>query len=163
MTDKFEIVFSFDTTGSMYRCLEEVRRQLRDMVQALKRDIPEIRIGIFAHGDYCDAGSTYVTKHVNFTIDADRLCAFVRDAGPTGGGDTPECYELVMREVQEKLSWSTGSQRALVIIGDAPPHEPGYPGNTRRIDWRKETIALRDMVKLNYFLSIYDVSDAPKY
>ena len=152
MTDKFEIVFSFDTTGSMYCYLEEVKRQLRDMVRALKRDIPAILIGIFAHGDYCDAGETYVTKYVDFTNDADRLCAFVRDADETGGGDEPECYELVMREVQEKLSWSTGSQRALVMIGDAPPHESDYPENTRRIDWRKETTALRDMVRLQLFV-----------
>ena len=146
MGDKYEIAFSFDTTGSMYSCLEEVRRQLREMVQELKRDIPGIRIAIFAHGDYCDAGSSYVTKCINFTSDANTLCNFVSNVGRTGGGDTPECYELVMREVQEKLSWSPGSQRSLVMIGDAPPHEASEKQNYRRIDWRQETLTLRDMV-----------------
>lgn len=156
MDEKFEIAISFDTTGSMYSCLEEVRKQLREMVQDLKRDIPGIRIAIFAHGDYCDAGSTYVTKHINFTNNADSLCSFVSEAGPTGGGDAPECYELVMREVQEKLSWSPGSHRSLVIVGDAPPHEACESQNTRSIDWKTETKSLREMVELLYFTLVYD-------
>ena len=147
MGDNYEIAFSFDTTGSMYGYLEEVRRQLREIVLDLKRDIPGIRIAIFAHGDYCDARRTYVTKFVNFTNNVDALCSFVRDVGPTGGGDVPECYELVMREVQEKLSWSPGSQKSLVIIGDAPPHEASESQNYRHIDWRQETKSLRDMVR----------------
>ena len=146
MGDKFEIVFSFDTTGSMFCYLEEVRSQLREMVMDLKRDIPGIRIAIFAHGDYCDARKTYVTKYVDFTNDANSLCSFVRDVGATFGGDEPECYELVMREVQENLSWSPGSQRSLVMIGDAPPHEASESQNYRHIDWRQETKSLRDMV-----------------
>lgn len=155
MDKKFEIAISFDTTGSMYSCLEEVRKQLREMVQDLKRDIPGIRIAIFAHGDYCDAGKTYVTKYIDFTSNADRLCSFVSEAGPTGGGDAPECYELVMREVQEKLSWSPDSQRSLVIVGDALPHEASENQNVRSIDWKTETKSLRDMNVKIYAIECY--------
>ncbi len=42
------------------------------------------------------------------------MCNFVRDVGPTGGGDYPECYELVLRESYTKLNWSPTSQRSLV-------------------------------------------------
>ncbi|XP_060554256.1 uncharacterized protein LOC132715283 [Ruditapes philippinarum] len=145
MGDAFEIAFSFDTTGSMYSCLEEVRKRLREMVQDLKRTIPGIKIAIFAHGDYCDAGSTYVTKYVNFTNDPNTLCNFVSNVGGTGGGDTPECYELVLREVQENLAWSTNSQKSLVMIGDAPPHEKSESQNYRRLDWKEEIERLRKM------------------
>ena len=163
MGDNYEIAFSFDTTGSMYGYLEEVRRQLREIVLDLKRDIPGIRIAIFAHGDYCDAGSSYVTKCVNFTNNVDTLCSFVRDVDSTHGGDYPECYELVMREVQEKLSWSPGSQKSLVIIGDAPPHEASESQNYRHIDWRQETKSLRDMVGSfnNYNAVQYNLKTTP--
>ena len=40
--------------------------------------------------------------------------------------------------VQDKLAWSPGSQRALIMIGDAMPHEASYELNTDAIDWRKE-------------------------
>ena len=64
-----EVVFSFDTTGSMYPCLTQVRRHVKSTVTRLGEEIPGIRIGIIAHGDYCDAGSTYVTKHLPLTDD----------------------------------------------------------------------------------------------
>ena len=57
-----DVAFSFDTTGSMYACLGEVRRKLQETITRLKRDIPGIRLATIAHGDYCDASSSYVTK-----------------------------------------------------------------------------------------------------
>ena len=133
MTDQFEIAFSFDTTCSMYSCLEEVRLRLREMVQELRQKIPGIRIAIFAHGDYCCAGRTYVTTHFDFSSSADSLCNFVSGVTRTWGDDAPECYELVLREVQEKLSWSSNAQKVLVMIGDDEPHPVTYRHNKRRI------------------------------
>ncbi|XP_035678540.1 uncharacterized protein LOC118417194 [Branchiostoma floridae] len=134
-----EIVFSFDTTGSMGGCIAEVRREVQDIIRRLHADIPGIRIAIFAHGDYQDAASTYVTKWVDFTTDADKLCEFVRTVENTHGYDGDECYELVLRQVRTELSWTPGTQRSLVLIGDADPHEPSYGLNTDNIDWREET------------------------
>ncbi|XP_052782003.1 uncharacterized protein LOC128218385 [Mya arenaria] len=136
-----EIVFSFDTTGSMSSCLNEVRGRISDMAQRLQADIPGIKIGIFAHGDYCDKHN-YITKHVDLTTDITKLMDFVQNVKPTGGGDSDECYELVLHEVRTKLSWTPGTQRALVMIGDCNPHEPNYPQNKLKLDWRKEADAL---------------------
>ncbi|KAK3610616.1 hypothetical protein CHS0354_009075 [Potamilus streckersoni] len=137
-----EVAFSFDTTGSMSSCLDELRSRLQDMVQRLQADIPGIRIAIFAHGDYCDH-TTYVTKYVDFTDNVAELCNFVKNAGPTGGGDADECYELVLYEVRTKLSWTPGSQRLLVLIGDSNPHKPNYPQNTMKLDWKAEVKKLK--------------------
>src|SRR5438128_1244218 len=95
-----EVVFSFDTTGSMYPCLTQVRRKIKETVTRLMAEIPGMRIGIIAHGDYCDKGSSYVTKHFKLSADAQAICKFVQEVGPTGGGDLPECYELVLSEAQ---------------------------------------------------------------
>ncbi|XP_046542555.1 uncharacterized protein LOC124252925 [Haliotis rubra] len=139
-----EIVFSFDTTGSMMSCLEQVRSQIQDMVQRLQADIPGIRIGIFAHGDYCDA-SNYVVQWIDFGASTPEICKFVKDVKPTGGGDFPEAYEVVLRRCQSVLSWTPGSQRSLVMIGDAIPHEAKDSQNEENIDWKTECRALRDM------------------
>ncbi|XP_071082934.1 uncharacterized protein [Haliotis cracherodii] len=139
-----EIVFSFDTTGSMYSCLDQVRSQIQDMVQRLQADIPGIRIGIFAHGDYCDA-SNYVVQWIDFGASTPEICKFVKDVKRTGGGDFPEAYEVVLRRCQSVLSWTPGSQRSLVMIGDATPHEADDPQNEENIDWKTECRALRDM------------------
>ena len=48
-----------------------------------------MRIGIIAHGDYCDKGSTYVTKQLDLTHDTSLITRFVENVGATGGGDLP--------------------------------------------------------------------------
>ena len=62
----------------------------------------------------------------------------------TGGGDWEECYELVLHEARTKLSWTPGTQRSLVMIGDATPHPPSYHMNTLKLDWKKEAKQLYD-------------------
>ena len=118
-----EIAFSFDTTGSMSSCIAEVRGRVGDMIQRLQADIPGIRIAVIAHGDYCDE-RTYVIKWIDFGASLPELTDFVQTIGPTGGGDADECYELVLARAQTELSWTPGSQRSLVMIGDANPHPP---------------------------------------
>jgi hypothetical protein len=49
--DTIDLVFSFDTTGSMYPCLTQVRKEVKETVQRLFDEIPTVRIGIIAHGE----------------------------------------------------------------------------------------------------------------
>jgi len=137
--NRVEVVFSFDTTGSMYPCLAQVRKKLGNTVSRLMKEIPGMRIGIIAHGDYCDEGSTYVTKVLDLTDDKDAIVRFVERVEPTGGGDAPECYELVLHQARS-LSWTPGYTKAFVLIGDDVPHGPMQ--NPRRLDWRREVEAL---------------------
>lgn len=130
-----EIVFSFDTTGSMYPCLTQVRRKVKSTVTRLLDEIPGIRIGIIAHGDYCDASSTYVTKKIDLSGDVDKICHFIQNVEPTGGGDAPECYELVLHEAQS-FSWIPTNSKTLVLIGDDIPHAPAQ--TPQKLNWRKE-------------------------
>lgn len=137
-----EVVFSFDTTGSMYPCLTQVRRNIKQTVTRLLDEIPGIRIGIIAHGDYCDAGSTYITQHFNLSGDVDAICEFVSNVQPTGGGDAPECYELVLHEAQS-FSWTPDSSKTLVLIGDDIPHAPAQ--TPQKLNWRKEADKLAEL------------------
>lgn len=136
-----EIVFSFDTTGSMYPCLTQVRRKLKETVSRLLDEIPGIRIGIIAHGDYCDAKKTYVTKIFDLSGDLDEICDFVQNVEATGGGDAPECYELVLHQTQQ-LSWTSTNSKTLVIIGDDIPHAPAQ--TPQKLNWRNELKVLID-------------------
>lgn len=143
-----EIVFSFDTTGSMSSILDEVRGRLQDMIQRLQSDIPGIRIGVIAHGDYCDKDVFYLTKELDLCQNVAELCQFVQDIDGTGGGDTDECYELVLRMVRQNFSWTARSQKILVMIGDANPHEPDYAMNIDNINWREELKLMNCMVNI---------------
>jgi len=138
----YDVVISFDTTGSMSQCIREVRRQVKETVLRLFNEIPGIRIGIVAHGDYCDKDSSYLMKFVDLTNESQKIVDFINDVGDTGGGDYPEAYEYVLREVQ-KLSWNSDSMRALVMIGDAYPHDKN--DNPEKIDWREQVEEIKKM------------------
>jgi hypothetical protein len=137
-TKSIDVCISFDTTGSMYPCLTQVRRSVAQTVKKLFQDIPDLRISIIAHGDYCDATRYYVTKILDFSRDVNKVTSFVSNVGRTGGGDAPECYELVLYEARTKLNWQSGRSKVIVMIGDDVPHPPHYDLNTLKIDWRNE-------------------------
>ena len=141
-----QIAFSFDTTGSMSQCIDLVRDQLRDVIQRLLGDVPHLQVAVIAHGDYCDAAEFYMVKSVDFTNDVNVLTQFVNDVGGTGGGDYEECYEYVLNYARG-LSWQPGTQRSLVMIGDAIPHEADYFLNAMKLDWKQEADKLlRELV-----------------
>jgi NAD(P)-dependent dehydrogenase (short-subunit alcohol dehydrogenase family) len=121
-----QVAISFDTTGSMSAVLDEVRKTITKMIKRLKREAPGVTVSVIAHGDYCDT-DIYVTKHVDFTDDEYKLSRFVRDVEPTGGGDPPECYELVLRLARTQLSWRRNSKKYLIVIGDSYPHPASDP------------------------------------
>ena len=148
-----QIVFSFDTTGSMSQCIDLVRDQLRDVIQRLLGDVPHLQVAVIAHGDYCDAAEFYMVKSVDFSNDVNVLTQFVNDVGGTGGGDYEECYEYVLNYARG-LSWQPGTQRSLVMIGDAIPHEADYFLNAMKLDWKQEADKLfLELVSLSKYVS----------
>lgn len=75
---------------------------------------------------------------LDLTSDEDKIVKFVNGVEATGGGDSPECYELVLHEARTKLNWKAGDVKVVVLIGDDVPHDKNYPGNKKKIDWRNE-------------------------
>ncbi len=153
-----DIVFSFDTTGSMASCIAQVRSQIVVTTTSLFARIPNLRIGIIAHGDYCDGRRCI--EILDLTADGQKILKFINNNRSTGGGDADECYELALNKARS-MNWRSGASKALVLIGDCNPHEPGYMDSwiTNRpikLDWRKEAQALRDMAITLYPIQALD-------
>jgi hypothetical protein len=136
--DPIDVVLTFDTTGSMYPCLSQVRRTLVQMVKDFSTNIPTLRIGVIAHGDYCDARTNYVTKLLDLTTNMRDVTDFIQKVGPTGGGDSPECYELVLHQARTQMTWKSGRNKVIIMVGDDVPHEASYSMNKDKIDWKNE-------------------------
>lgn len=127
----------------MYPCLAEVRRRVEAMVHALFREVRDLRIGIIAHGDYCDRQRTYVYKTFPFSKNQNALCEWVSVVGRTGGGDQEECYELVFKVAREEFDWRPGAKRVMVLIADDVPHEVGYRQfGSEGLDWKEQASLL---------------------
>lgn len=148
VSDKMDVVISFDTTGSMYSVLADVRRDIKNAVSELFTVFGKdnLRIAIIAHGDYCDASTTYVLQQTEFSNNVDDLCKFVTNVERTYGGDSDECYELVLKTVTE-LEWRKDAKKIFIMIGDANPHKVGYTYKYIKndINWRIEAVKLADM------------------
>ena len=148
--NKVDVVFSFDTTGSMRSVLESVRTNLTETIVRLFHDIEGIRIGIITHGDYIDHPN--IMYKLDLTTDVDAIKNIIKTAPNTMGGDYPECYELVLREASN-MDWKA-DVKVLVVIGDAEPHEFGYSvphwkkikgfEPTLHIDWKNEMLRCKE-------------------
>lgn len=136
-----DVVFSFDTTGSMRTAIAQVRRVVHEVTSRLFAQVPNLHVGIITHGDYCD-GSRVITLQ-DLTDDQRLICDFIRTAPDTDGGDTPECYELVLNRARS-LHWRSGHAKVLALIGDDVPHGSSYPQNTLHLDWRNELGLLKE-------------------
>lgn len=135
---KIDLLVSFDTTGSMYPVLSQVRRDVEQFVSNMFSEFSDLRLGIIAHGDYCDKDNPYTIRFMDFTRDEDRLCKFVRETDKTYGGDADECYELVLNVAHTQASWRSDADRIMIMIGDASPHSVNYRDNKDNLDWKAE-------------------------
>ena len=136
-TTTLDVVLMFDTTGSMYGFLEEVRRELSRLAVEIHDSVPNARVGVIAYGDY--DGDAYVTKVLDLTDNFNAVKSFVCSVEKTGGGDFPEAVEEALYRANG-LNWRIGSSRAVVLVGDAPPH--GVVDAVRQYDYKAETNAL---------------------
>ncbi|XP_033634736.1 uncharacterized protein LOC117296009 [Asterias rubens] len=150
-----EVVFSFDTTGSMYGSLTEVRSKLDQTVTRLLRDIPKIRIGIMSHGDFCDY-ETYVVRSIDLTSNLEELLEYINNVPRTGGEGPNACYEWVLHKAHD-LSWSEDAAKALVIIGDVKPHEVSF--TDQHINWHDELDRLCQREIKVYGVQVYDQTE----
>lgn len=139
-----DLLVSFDTTGSMYPVLSQVRREVEQFVKDMFAEFADLRLGIIAHGDYCDKDDPYTIRVMDFTRDEERLCKFVRETAQTYGGDADECYELVLNTAHKELEWRDDADKIMIMIGDASPHSASYSMNKDGLDWRKEADTLAD-------------------
>lgn len=144
-----DMVIAFDTTGSMRSFIDDVKKHVKELVPKLFKQNPNLKISIVAFGDYCDMknirqmefGNAY--QVLGLTNDENKIIDFITNAKRTGGGDSDEFYELVIRKTAFETSWRKGASKTVLLIGDCNPHKRGYiiNGVKMDIDWKEEAIA----------------------
>lgn len=116
-----EIVFVFDSTGSMDSVLSAAKRRIFRMVEVLNALVPSARIGIVTYRDR-GAAENYVTRSVPVTHDVYQVMNFMHTIEASGGGDFAEAVLDGLKEATTQR-WQPNSRRVVVLIGDAPPHQ----------------------------------------
>jgi hypothetical protein len=113
-----DIVVCLDTTGSMEKKINAIKRDLVPMLRELTQGFDDFRIGMVLFKDYYQ---DYLTRIVPFTHDLDRIQRDLNAITVRGGGDIPEAVHEALYDGATRFPWEAKS-RVMILIGDAPPH-----------------------------------------
>jgi len=132
---KLDVVFCIDTTGSMADDIDAVKAASAQIISSIAQEYPDFRIAIVDYRDFNEApyGDPDIDYPYNdvlpFETDIAAVEAGIDSLAIGSGADWEESvYAALMHCIDgESLNgWRIGSDvsRAIILIGDAPPHEP---------------------------------------
>ena len=112
-----DIMFVFDTTGSMSDELIYLQTEFSDIASRVSQYNPRFSVNF-----YRDEGDDYVVKSSPFTYDYQEMAALLNKQTADGGGDYPEAVHSALNDAIFNHDWSEDATKILFIILDAPPH-----------------------------------------
>jgi hypothetical protein len=116
-----DILFIFDTTGSMGEEIERLRRTI-ELIYLNLSSIPGRPLVRFGMVLYKDRRDEYVTRVVPLTDNLEQFQAELNQVQASGGGDLPEDLQEALKDSIQRVQWSRDGIRLAFIITDAPPH-----------------------------------------
>jgi hypothetical protein len=116
-----DVAFIVDATGSMGDEISFLKDDLLNIIQRASASTSrELRTAALF---YRDEGDEYVTKHEDFTNQAEKTLKFIKKQEAAGGGDYPEAVHTALEDALQNLSWGEGNYARLAfLLLDAPPH-----------------------------------------
>ena len=115
-----EIVFVFESTGSMTCAILDTKSTIVQMLDVLRNLVPDARIGLVT---YRDRGrrEDYLVREVPLDLDYWRATNFMQFVVAEGGGDRAEDVHAGLKSAFQQ-PWRTSARRVVVLAGDAPAH-----------------------------------------
>ena len=139
-----DIVFIFDTTGSMG---EEIER-LKQTIEIINLNLtslsskPKVRFGMVL---YRDIEEEYRTKIMPLTDNLDDFRNFLDEVEAYGGGDGPEDLQEALKDTLKNMNWDKKALKMSFIITDAPAHldyDQEYTYKNAVLDAQKQGIKI---------------------
>lgn len=123
ISDRVEIAFLVDATGSMQDEINYLKDELGDVLGKVATKNPGLDLQTGAVF-YRDKGDEYLTKMQQFSRGTKNTIDFIKQQNADGGGDYPESLNAGLDTAIEKLHWSTAARtRIIFLLMDAPPHD----------------------------------------
>jgi PKD repeat protein len=116
-----DIVYVFDTTGSMGSEIETLKNRALAFADSLEISGIDYRLGLVTYGD------EILSMH-DFTADASEFKTWIEGLIADGGGDTKE-NTLEGLAAATRLSYREMTQKVAILITDADYHEAGETGD----------------------------------
>ncbi len=128
MTDKVNVVFLIDTTGSMDTYINGVKDRAIEFSRILTFKGAKSMLGLIGFGDLYEKEKPSV---YSFTADIEKFRKQVKNIPRTYGGDIPEsALDAVETGVKLVSDYDRDAHYIFILITDAPPHVPTMVGNS---------------------------------
>jgi hypothetical protein len=112
--------------------IASARAHIGKVLDSLKSELKDdLRVGLVGYRDHSDGPKLLQVEPL--TTDVEKVRKAINDAKVDGGGDAPEAVFAGLVKCLE-LPWAEGSYRVVILIGDAPPHSVGAPGDSYKVD-----------------------------
>lgn len=116
-TKSLDIMFVFDTTGSMSDELSYLQTEFEDISTRVAGQNTRYSVNF-----YRDEGDEYVVKSNAFTYNTDTILEQLNLENADGGNDYPEAVDQALYDGVFNHEWDAESVKLLFLILDAPPH-----------------------------------------
>ncbi|MGY2875611.1 lysophospholipase L1-like esterase [Marmoricola sp. URHA0025 HA25] len=122
-----DVVLVLDTTGSMGSSIDAVRQYATSLVDQVSSATTSARFALVTYRDqpeWTGDPSDYPSRvEQGFTSDGNVIKSALNTVTVAGGGDWPESmYSGIMAGLD--LPWRPGVKKAVIVLADAPPHDP---------------------------------------
>ena len=129
-----DLCFVIDTTGSMNDDIDDARRNMKQILGTLSSKTSDYRVALVDYRDFRESSRDirdYPSRvQLEFTSDDNRVLEAISSLELGHGGDDPETVYSGLMEAA-RLPWRTEAKKVIIVLGDAPPHDPElYTGYT---------------------------------
>ena len=131
-SQKLDLSFVIDTTGSMGDEMNYISKELLDIIENINRDYPTIDIKI-SITLYRDKGDDYIVRNFDFDDNIQEVVSNLKKQKASGGGDYPEAMEKGLFKNLDNL-WQENSIKVMFLLADAPPHQQNIKDIKKVID-----------------------------
>src|SRR4051794_1180327 len=133
-----DVMFVFDTTGSMSGALEESATEIQGAMAQISSSLPDVQFGLAEMRDYStvigspeefeySAGSTDQPWTLLAPISSNQAAVSeaLKKMEAEGGGDGPESYGRALFETDTNpaVAWRAGARGVIVLVADNVPHD----------------------------------------
>jgi hypothetical protein len=154
----FDVVFVIDATDSMDFVLSPVKAQLANLVETIRRLVPNARVGLVL---YKDKGEDFVVRKSDLTFHLDKLASFISGIQAGGGGDYEEAVMDGLKTAVQQINWRKYAHRVIVLV----PSSPAHPQEVRQTEEFVRSfhqnggivhvLDLADIMHRNYEVEVY--------
>lgn len=131
-----DVIFAIDVTASMSDDIDSVKAAASSIVGSIAAKDPGFRVALIAYRDWDDSEGFAMFHDFAFSSDRGTIVGNINGLSVGGGDDTPEAvFEVLMRAIDSRSvgGWRPNVSKIVILMGDAPPHDPSRDGYTSAI------------------------------